>query len=33
VHVAASFGLAVAAVFGVFFLFMPRQLLAVFGLF
>jgi Na+-driven multidrug efflux pump len=32
VHVAARFGLAVAAVIGVFFLFMPRLLLAVFGM-
>lgn len=32
VHVAARFGLTVAAVIGVFFLFMPRQLLAIFGM-
>ena len=32
VHVAARFGLMVAAIVGVFFLFMPRQLLAIFGM-
>ena len=32
VHVAARFGLAGAAVIGLFFLFFPRQLLAVFGM-
>ncbi len=32
VHVAARFGLMVAAIVGVFFLLMPRQLLAVFGM-
>jgi putative MATE family efflux protein len=32
VHVAARFGVAGAAFFGIFFLFFPRQLLAVFGL-
>lgn len=32
VHVAARFGLTVAAVIGIFFLFMPRQLLAIFGM-
>jgi putative MATE family efflux protein len=32
VHVAARFGLAGAAVIGVFFLFLPRQMLAIFGM-
>ena len=32
VHVSASFALAVAGAVGVFFLFMPRQLLAIFGM-
>lgn len=32
VHVAARFGLAVAAFVGLFFLFLPRQLLAIFGM-
>jgi putative MATE family efflux protein len=32
VHVAARYGLAVAAFVGLFFLFFPRQLLAVFGM-
>jgi putative MATE family efflux protein len=32
VHVAARYGLGVAALVGAFFLFMPRQLLAVFGM-
>jgi len=32
VHVAARFGLAGAALIGLFFLFLPRQLLAVFGM-
>ena len=32
VHVAARFGIAGAAVIGLFFLFFPRQLLAVFGM-
>jgi len=32
VHVAARFGMAGAAFFGIFFLFFPRHLLAVFGL-
>jgi putative MATE family efflux protein len=32
VHVAARFGVAGAAVIGAFFLFLPRQLLAVFGM-
>ena len=32
VHVAAQFGLAGAAFVGIFFLFMPRQLLAIFGM-
>src|SRR5690606_15090901 len=32
VHVAARFGLVVAAVIGVFFLVFPRQLLAIFGM-
>ena len=32
VHVAARYGLSVAAFVGLFFLFLPRQLLAVFGL-
>src|SRR5262249_26127787 len=32
VHVAAGYGLSVAAFVGLFFLFLPRQLLAVFGL-
>src|SRR5216117_3891827 len=32
VHIAARYGLAVAAFVGLFFLFLPRQLLAVFGM-
>jgi putative MATE family efflux protein len=32
VHVAATFGIAGAAVIGVFFFFVPRQLLAIFGM-
>src|SRR6266571_4435710 len=32
VHIAARYGLTVAAVVGLFFLFFPRQLLAVFGM-
>jgi putative MATE family efflux protein len=32
VHVAARFGFAVAAFVGLFFLFLPRQLLAIFGM-
>lgn len=32
IHVAARIGLSVAAIIGVFFMFMPRQLLAVFGM-
>jgi len=32
VHVAARYGLSVAAFVGLFFLFLPRQLLAVFGM-
>src|ERR1044072_6147684 len=32
VHVAAQFGLAGAAFIGIFFLFLPRQLLAIFGM-
>ena len=32
VHVAARYGLSVAAFVGLFFLFLPRQLLAIFGL-
>jgi Na+-driven multidrug efflux pump len=32
VHVAARFGLAGAALIGLFFLFLPRQLLAIFGM-
>jgi len=32
VHIAARYGLSVAAFVGLFFLFLPRQLLAVFGL-
>ncbi len=32
VHVAARYGLSVAAFMGLFFLFLPRQLLAVFGM-
>ena len=32
VHVAARFGLAVAVFVGLFFLFLPRQLLAIFGM-
>ena len=32
VHVAARYGIAGAAIIGAFFLFMPRQLLAVFGM-
>jgi len=32
VHVAARFGLAAAAFVGIFFLFFPRQLLAIFGM-
>jgi Na+-driven multidrug efflux pump len=32
VHVAARYGLGVAALVGAFFLFLPRQLLAVFGM-
>jgi putative MATE family efflux protein len=32
VHVAARFGLAGAALLGLFFLFLPRQLLAIFGM-
>jgi putative MATE family efflux protein len=32
VHVAARFGFAVAAFVGIFFLFFPRQLLAIFGM-
>jgi len=32
VHVAASFGVAGAALVGLFFLFLPRQLLAIFGM-
>ena len=32
VHVAASFGLSGAALIGFFFLFLPRQLLAIFGM-
>jgi len=32
VHVAARIGFSVAAIIGLFFLFMPRQLLAVFGM-
>jgi len=32
VHIAARYGLAVAAFVGLFFLFLPRQLLAIFGM-
>ena len=32
VHIAARYGLSVAAFVGLFFLFLPRQLLAVFGM-
>jgi len=32
VHTAAGYGLAAAAFFGIFFLFFPRQLLAIFGM-
>jgi len=33
VHIAARYGLAVAAFVGLFFLFFPRQLLAIFGMY
>jgi Na+-driven multidrug efflux pump len=32
VHIAARYGLAGAAIIGIFFMFLPRQLLAVFGM-